>query len=404
MRLLLSLAALYLSVLLLQLSSGGLGPMDALSGLALGFTTGEVGLLGSAHFLGFFLGCWWAPRLMGSVGHVRAFASFTVLGAIGLMAHMLVTSPWAWAGLRVASGLCIAGSYTVIESWLQARVTNETRGRAMGSYRLVDMGGSLCAQLLVGLLDPATYATYTLLAILCSAAILPLTLTTAPQPATPAAPRLRPALAYARSPLGAAAVVVAGLTAGAFRMVGPVYGQAVGLAPGQIGLFLAIWIGGGALAQWPVGWLADRYDRRWVLIGLSTAALLSSLLTMATSGSVLGVMAAAGIFGLTSFPIYSVAAAHAHDFASDDERVELSAALLFCFALGAIAAPLAASWLMEAAGPAALFTMIALAHAALALIGTLRMRARPSARRTRYVYLPRTSFLSGRLFGRQRRP
>ena len=80
MRLLISFAALFLSVVLLQIGSGGVAPLDALSGIQLGFTTAEIGLLGSAHFVGFFIGCWWAPRLMGSVGHSRAFAAFTALG------------------------------------------------------------------------------------------------------------------------------------------------------------------------------------------------------------------------------------------------------------------------------------------------------------------------------------
>jgi len=93
MRLLISFAALFLSVVLLQLSSGGVGPLDALSGLDLGFSKVQVGMLGSAHFLGFFLGCWWAPRLMGTVGHSRAFAAFTATGAIGLLAHMLLVAP-----------------------------------------------------------------------------------------------------------------------------------------------------------------------------------------------------------------------------------------------------------------------------------------------------------------------
>jgi hypothetical protein len=61
MRMLISFAALFLSVLLLQLSSGGVGPLDALTGLQNGFSRGEVGFLGSMHFLGFFIGCWWAP-------------------------------------------------------------------------------------------------------------------------------------------------------------------------------------------------------------------------------------------------------------------------------------------------------------------------------------------------------
>ncbi|MEO0358747.1 MAG: hypothetical protein AAF386_10745, partial [Pseudomonadota bacterium] len=62
MRLLISFAALFLSVVLLQLSSGAVGPLDALSGLQEGFSKTQIGFLGSSHFVGFFIGCWWAPR------------------------------------------------------------------------------------------------------------------------------------------------------------------------------------------------------------------------------------------------------------------------------------------------------------------------------------------------------
>ncbi|ASM72865.1 MULTISPECIES: MFS transporter [Roseobacteraceae] len=404
MRLLISLAALLLSVLLLQLSSGGVGPLDALSGLALNFSRQEIGMLGSAHFFGFFIGCWWAPRLMGSVGHSRAFAAFTATGAIGLLSHMMVVDAYAWAVMRVASGLCVAGCYTVIEAWLQAKVTNETRGRTMGVYRVVDMTGSLAAQMIIGILTPASYVSYNILAIMCCAALLPLTLTTAQQPETPDAPRLRPRLAVNRSPLAAAGVVVAALSSASFRMVGPVYGQDVGLSTGQIAWFLSAFVLGGALAQYPVGWLADKYDRRWVLIWLSAAAMISCAITVSASGlGTTGIMLTAGLFGLTTFPIYSVAAAHAHDFASADERVELSAALMFFYALGAIAAPYAASALISNFGPGALFGMIAVGHGALILFGLTRLRARPTKqKRTRYIYAPRTSFVIGRLIGRSR--
>ncbi|MEP3345722.1 MAG: MFS transporter [Litoreibacter sp.] len=404
MRLLISFAALFLSVVLLQLSSGGVGPLDALSGLTLNFTKGEVGLLGSAHFIGFFIGCWWAPRAMGSVGHSRAFAAFTATGAIGLLAHMLIVNPYAWAVMRIASGLCIAGCYTVIEAWLHSKVTNETRGRAMGTYRSVDMGASLIAQLMIGVLEPASYVSYNLLALLCCASILPLTLTTARPPETPTAPRLRPMLAFARSPLAAVGVVVAGLNSAAFRMVGPVYGQDVGLRADQIGIFLAAFVAGGALAQIPSGWLADKYDRRWVLIWLSVASVATSLFTVmsATGGTTLVLLGAAA-FGFTTFPIFSVASAHAHDFATSDERVELSAALMFFYAVGAIASPLGASKLMEAYGPEALFVLMALAHVALVVFGLSRLKVRATPeKRTAYVYAPRTSFTIGRLLRRHR--
>jgi MFS family permease len=120
---------------------------------------------------------------------------------------------------------------------------------------------------------------------------------------------------------------------------------------------------GGALAQWPAGWLADRLTgaacscgfrwppspparSRWVARGLGISA----------------VFLAAFVFGLATFPIYSISAAHAHDWAEDAQRVELSAALMFFYALGAIFAPLVTSGLIAAYGPGALFWFIASAH------------------------------------------
>uniref|UniRef100_UPI000A5108E2 MFS transporter n=1 Tax=Aestuariivita boseongensis TaxID=1470562 RepID=UPI000A5108E2 len=149
---------------------------------------------------------------------------------------------------------------------------------------------------------------------------------------------------------------------------------------------------------------ADKFDRRWVLIWLSVAAVLSCGITIAAQDlGTMGVMLTAGLFGFTSFPIYSVAAAHAHDFAESHERVELSAALMFWFAAGAIAAPYVASVLIQAFGPPALFLLIAAGHVVLVVFGLTRMRARPSpSHRTGYVYAPRTSFTIGRLLGRER--
>lgn len=403
MRLFISFSALFLSVIFLQLSNGGLGPLDALSGIALGFTTEQIGLMGSAHFLGFFIGCWWAPRLMGDVGHSRAFAVFTAIGAIGLLLHFLIIDPLAWAVMRIAAGFCIAGSYTVVEAWLHAKLTNDIRGRAMGTYRVVDMGASLAAQMVISVLEPASYVSYNLLALVCCAAIIPLTLTKSTQPSMPDAPRLRPALALASSPLAVAGVIVAGITSASFRMVGPIYGQEIGLTQAQIGWFLAAFVAGGALAQLPMGWLADKFDRRWVLIWISAASIVACVATAAMGGPPSLTLFLGGLTGFVTFPVFSIASAHANDFASDDQRVELAASLMFYFAVGGIMAPYLASTLIAGFGPSAMFILISVGHAFLVGFGILRMRARPTGgNRTRYIWAPRTSFIIGRLTGRSR--
>ena len=398
MRLIFSLAALFLSVILLQLSSGGVGPLDALTGLEKGFSKGQIGILGSSHFLGFFIGCWWAPRVMGSVGHSRAFAVFTSMGAIGMLGHTLLIDPMAWAVMRVASGLCVAGCYTVIEAWLQAKATNANRGRTMGVYRMVDISASLGAQMMIGALATVeTYLAYNLLTLFCCASLLPLALTKASPPITKSAPRLRPLLALNRSPLAVFAVVVTGLTNSTYRMVGPIYGSELGLNALQIGLFLAGFVLGGAISQYPAGWLADKFDRRWVVIALSIAALLSCTISFFAVG-VEQVIIASCLFSFITVPIYSVATAHAHDFASSDERVELSAALLFYYAIGAIASPIVAAMLIQKFGAGAFFAFIAAAHFLLAVIGGLRILLGDIAlSKTPYIYSPRTSFMVGRL-------
>ncbi|MCB1407046.1 MAG: MFS transporter [Rhodobacteraceae bacterium] len=406
MRLLISFAALFSSILLLQLGFGGVVPLDALSGALLGFTAQQIGMLGSAHFLGFFIGCWWAPRLMGEVGHSRAFAAFTASGVIGILAHMMLTDPYAWAVMRMASGLAVAGCYTIIEAWMQSKVTNATRGRAMGVYRIVDVVGNLGAQLLIAVLEPALYFSYNLLALIACAALFPMLLTRAEAPETGTAPRLRPRLAWEKSPLGAVGVVVSGITGAAFRMVGPLYGLAVGLEANRIALFLSAYVLGGALAQLPIGWLADKFDRRHVLIGISVAAILGcGAMVAGAQGNIVTIFLAAGFFGLTTMPIYSISTAHAHDFAEQHERVELSAAHMFLYAVGAIASPVIASALIAGYGPSAMFGFIALSHVLLIVFGIARMRARPAPEsRTRYVNAPRTSFTIGRLtrWGRDR--
>jgi len=130
----------------------------------------------------------------------------------------------------------------------------------------------------------------------------------------------------------------------------------------------------------------------------------SCAITVAASGlGTIGVMASAAFFGFTTFPIYSVCAAHAHDFATNDERVELSAALMFFYAVGAIAAPWFTSRLIDIYGPSALFYFISVGHIALIVFGLARMKVRDTrAEKTPYVYAPRTSFIIGRLLGRAR--
>ena len=403
MRTLVSFAALFVSILLVQLGSGTLGPLDALAGAMRGFTTEQIGLLGSAHFVGFLGGCYLAPRYSGAIGHARAFAAAAAVGAIGAVLHPVLEGPWAWAGLRLLTGLAIAAAYTVIESWLQSKVENRNRARIYGVFRVVDLVGQITAQGLIAVLDPAAYWAYNIVTVFVCLSLLPLALTRSVQPKTPSAPRLRPIKAMRLSPSATVGIIVAGMTGASFRMVGPVFGLENGLEQGEIALFLSAAVIGGALSQFPVGWIADAVDRRLVLIGLSVLAILGCVWTVVAvaPGAYTLIFLAAFVFGATAYPIYSVSAAYANDYAEPDFIVELNAALIFFYSLGAIVSPLVTAWLVALLGPPALFAFAAVAHLALILFTLYRMtRRRGPGPLTPYRYLPRTSMIIARLFSR----
>jgi MFS family permease len=337
---------------------------------------------------------------MARVGHSRTFGALAAVGAIGALMHPMLVDPVAWSAMRLATGFSVAGAYTVVESWLHAKAGNSERGRIFGVFRMVDLVAQLGAQGLIAVLEPAAFVSYNILALFCCLCVLPLLLSRSTAPAWEGAPALRPWRTVRLSPLGALTAVVAGLTGASFRMVGPIYGAEMGLSPQGIAAFLAAAVLGGAAAQLPVGWVSDRIDRRHVLTALALAAVVICALGAVDLFAGPALFGFAFLFGAAAFPLYSIGAAHANDFAPRDFVVELNASLMFLFGVGAIVSPLAAARIIEVYGPGALFVYVAAAHLALLGFGLWRMTRRPAAPRTPYVYLPRTSFTLARLMKR----
>jgi MFS family permease len=315
---------------------------------------------------------------------------------ISIIAHPLIPDALFWAAIRVLSGFSVAGCYTLIESWLQAKITNDIRGRVFSIYRLVDMSGQIMANAIIATLTPASYVSYNLIAIIMCLAILPLALTQSKEPELPESVSYQPFFALRISPLAGFGVVVAGLSTATFGSVGPIYAIAVGLDLSQIALFLVVSTIGGMASQLPAGILADKISRRTVLLVFSIMASGLCLLMMLpvadiNIGGVLLVYVMSFLFGFTTFPIYSICAAHASDFVTQDRMITLSASLIFLYASGAIVSPLLAGMIIERFGASMMFSMIAGAHIMLMLFTIYRNFVRPVEQRRRYAYIPRTS-------------
>ncbi len=142
----------------------------------------------------------------------------------------------------------------------------------------------------------------------------------------------------------------------------------------RVALFMFAAILGGTLAQFPIGRLSDRYDRRRVVVLVVIGATVAgAMVTTATVVSYGALAAAALAFGAFNFPLYGLAVAHAHDVLRPDQALEATRGLMLVFGIGAALGPFLAGLVMVALGAAALFGWFALVFGAFALFAMYRL-------------------------------
>ncbi|MGF1610461.1 MAG: MFS transporter [Kiloniellales bacterium] len=374
------LAALFVAISVLLMGNGLQGTLLPLRAHIEAFSTFEIGVLGSSYFIGFGAGCLLGGHVIRRVGHIRAFAGLVSLASAMALAHALLLDPIAWWLIRGLTGFCFAAITMIIESWLNERSTNQTRGTILSIYTIINLTVVTLGQLMITLYDPAAFPLFAIASILVSLAAVPVALTTSRAPAPIAMVQVRVARLYRMSPVGTIGCLAVGLSNGAFWALGPIFAQQSGLDIPGVAFFMSVTVIAGALGQWPLGFTSDRVDRRAVIAGACLAASLAGI------GMVLfndywdrGILIFAFAFGAFAFPLYSLCVAHTNDFVPPTDYVEAASGLLLAYALGAVAGPVIASPLMSQLGADGLFVHTATVHALLAGFAMLRMRRRERA-------------------------
>jgi MFS family permease len=374
--------ALLLSAAFLLLANGLQGTLVPLRADFEGFSDTWIGILGSAYFAGFVAGCLFCPQLIGRVGHIRTFAILAALTAAVVLAHPIafMLKPYLWTALRALIGFFAAGLFTVVESWLNHTATNENRGRVFSTYVTVNLAGLMGGQYLFSIGDTWSYELFTLVAMLTIAALVPVSMSTQPEPDRLGAARLRFTHLLKTSQVAFMTCIAMGLASGAFWTIAPVFAKAHGLVTDEVAAFMAITILGGGLSQWPLGRLSDYMDRRFVILGCAGASAIAGLMLAFSDvgGGVSKIMLFGGafLFGAASFPIGSLANALMNDNAPRHEMTEVAGGVLLIYGASAIVGPIAAALIIGALDYGALFYFTAAVHAALAAVVVVRLLVR----------------------------
>ncbi|MBP1850703.1 MFS transporter [Rhizobium halophytocola] len=378
------------------------GTFVSLRGLQEGFSPSVIGIIGAGYNIGFAIGCIYVTRIIRSIGHIRTFCALAAIASVASLTMLLFLTPTAWFAMRLIQGLCFAGLFATVESWLNARVTNNNRARTLSIYRFVDLGAVTLAQFAIPAIGISGETLFVVIAMALSFSLVPISLTDRSSPAPPEHVRFDVRVLWRVSPLATIGCVVVGLSNSSFRSLGPIYADGIGMSVASIATFMSVGIFAGVVLQYPLGYYSDRLDRRIIILAATFGSLLASLFIAFVAGeseiaNYIGIF----LFGAFAMPLYSLCSAHANDHAAPGQHALVSAGTLFFWSIGAVIGPLFASFMIDLFGPHALFLYMNVVMAVFMLYTLQRMTVREGVpteeRRMGFRSLLRTSTFFAKL-------
>lgn len=319
------------------------------------------------------------PRVLAWLGIVPMMIWAAATLAVAMLAIPLFESAWWWAALRPVFGTAITAIFFASEYWIVSMAPDSARGRIVGGYILVLSVSYMIGPLILGALGTEGWAIFVVPACCFALAIVPVLLGAryAPPPDAETPPGPLELLRFFRTdPSIVWGVVLFGVIEfGAMGLI-TVWGVRSGL-DAEAAVQLVFWLAAGSLAfQLPIGWAADRFDRRKLLILGAGVATVTPLVIIGVGGMV---VAAAGVFvlGGTAVAFYTLALTELGARYRGSALARGNAAVVLAYGVGALLAPAAFGVAMDVIPPDGLFWLAALAGCAYLALTLWRLRSRP---------------------------
>lgn len=361
-----------LSLILLILGSGLFNTFVTLRLEIEQFSAETIGAVTAALYLGILLGSLRLGGWIEKVGHIRAFTVFAIISTLLVLAQALWIDPFYWAILRLACGVCTAGVFIVIESWLLLQSPANERGAVLSLYLAIFYAALSAGQFLINLSDPASVYPFCIAAGFFALSILPIFIQKVVQPKIECSSHLSLGEMFRISPLGFLGGVISGMLLAVIYGLVPLYGKEIGMGVSEIGTLMGVIIFGGLSFQWPIGRWADRTSRRRVL---NTASFMTTVFAIAialTGESPWLLLLLGWFFGGFSFTIYPLSMAYVCEKVRGDQIVSATGGFVLSYGIGAIAGPLLAPIAMGMLGTSGLFYFLALIALFLGFFGLKR--------------------------------
>ena len=277
-----------------------------------------------------------------------------------------------------------------MESWLNDRANNRTRGQLLSIYMFITLIGLSLGTLLLNFSSPEKYEPFILISLLLSLALIPILLTKRKAPKFKKLGFINIKGLYKTSPLGTVSMFCTGIIHSALFSLGAVYAAAMNFTIFEISLLLFVVTVSGGIFQWPIGYYSDRSDRRIIIIFCTFFAALFCFLSILASGTSLENMYLAASVGIDkimffiyvalyagmAIPLFTLNLAYVNDYIAKEKFVAAGAGMQVIFGLGAMTGPFLCSLLMNKFGANGFFIHLLSFHLIIGAFGLYRITKR----------------------------
>ncbi len=342
----------------------------------------------SFYFIGYVLGSIYTARVINQVGHIRSFAVLASVASVTSLAHILIIDPIGWSLFRLINGACISGLSLVIESWLNAHALPQHRAKILSISGITTVAAIGLGQFLLHLANPEEFDLFLVISIIISLSLVPISMTASVAPSFSKDVKFNLRKTFSKHPLGGVSMFIVGFTMSIYLSLGGYYAQGLNWNITQISTFMAMIMLGTLLVQYPIGWLSDRLDRRWVLSWVSgLSAVTCSGLVWATinSSNYKIFMILAFFLGAFGQPLYAITVALINDVIDQTQILITTSSLLLIFGIGSIIGPILGGWFIKYVHQAGIFVLLTAMYLILFFLGKFNILLAPHEKhRSRY--------------------
>lgn len=320
------------------------------------------------------------PAILRRIGIGPLMTGAALALTVSMLAIPLFQGFWYWTGLRLIYGFAGTVLFFASEYWIVAAAPEMSRGRIIAIYALCVSGGFALGPLILSLTGLDGTLPFAVAAAVMLIGLAPILwgLSSAPETGSEDPPSPFAALGvFLTDPGVVFAVVLFGtIEFGALALIA-VWGVRSGLSEPDAALLLSVFAFGAMLLQLPLGWAADRFDRRRVLAMAAAGSAIAPLAMIAAGSSFWLMAAAAAFWGAISVGLYSVALTEIGARYRGARLAVANAAIILAYGIGALISPVMFGLAMDAIPPDGLpiaSAVLALAYLILMLIRIARTR------------------------------